>query len=84
MLFEIHATPTAGHSRFTKTYNRVKSSFFGDGMKYKIHTFLEECDVCERNKGEIVKSPYTLQPFLIPFAIWRDVFMDFIVGLPKS
>jgi hypothetical protein len=28
MLFELHATPTAGHSGFTKTYDRVKCSFF--------------------------------------------------------
>jgi hypothetical protein len=28
VLLELHATPTAGHSRFTKTYDRVKHSFF--------------------------------------------------------
>jgi hypothetical protein len=33
VLYELHATPTAGHSRFTKTYDRVKRSFFWDGMK---------------------------------------------------
>jgi hypothetical protein len=43
-----------------------------------------ECDVCQGNKGEIIKSLGTLQPLLIPPAIWRDISMDFIVGLPKS
>jgi hypothetical protein len=33
VLFELHATPIAGHSKFTKTYDRVKRSFFWDGMK---------------------------------------------------
>ena len=33
VLSELHATPTSGHSRFTKTYDRVKHSFFWDGMK---------------------------------------------------
>jgi hypothetical protein len=28
ILFELHATPTVGHSGFTKTYDRVKRSFF--------------------------------------------------------
>ena len=28
VLFELHATPTNGHSRLTKTYDRVKRSFF--------------------------------------------------------
>jgi hypothetical protein len=33
ILSEIHATPIVGHSGFTKTYDRVKRSFFWDGMK---------------------------------------------------
>ena len=28
VLSELHATPTTGHSGFTKTYDRVKRSFF--------------------------------------------------------
>jgi hypothetical protein len=43
-----------------------------------------ECDVCQRNMGEIIRAPGTLQPLLIPPSIWQDISMDFIVGLPKS
>jgi hypothetical protein len=53
-------------------------------MKPNVLNFFLECDVCQCNKGETVKSPGTLQPLLIPPAIWRDISMDFIVGLPKS
>ena len=53
-------------------------------MKQDIRNFVVECDVCQRNKGETVKSPSTLQPLLIPPAIWRDISMYFIVGSPKS
>jgi hypothetical protein len=84
VLSELHATPTMGHSRFTKTYDQVKHYFFWDGMKQDIHKFSTECEVCQRNKGEIVKSPGTLQPLLIPPAIWKDILMEFIIGLPKS
>jgi hypothetical protein len=83
VLFELHVTPTSGHSGFTKTYDRVKHSFFWDGMKQYIHNFVIECDVCQRNKGETVKSLGTLQPLPIPPAIWRDISMDFITSLPK-
>jgi hypothetical protein len=69
---------------FTKTYERVKRSFFWDGMKHDVCTFVAECDVCQCNKGETVKALGTLQPLPIPPAIWRDISMDFIVGLPKS
>jgi hypothetical protein len=45
VLSELHATPTAGHSGFTKTYDRVKCSFFWDGMKQDICKFFTECEV---------------------------------------
>jgi hypothetical protein len=84
VLSELHATPTAGHSEFTKTYGRVKCSFLWDGMKHDILNFVAECDVCQCNKGETVKSLGTLQPLPIPPAIWKDISMDFITALPKS
>jgi hypothetical protein len=43
-----------------------------------------KCDIFQRNKGETVKSLGTLQLLPIPPTIWRDISMDFIVGLPKS
>jgi hypothetical protein len=52
-------------------------------MKQDIRNFVAECEVCQRNKGETVKSLGTLQPLLIPPAIWKDISMDFITGLPK-
>jgi hypothetical protein len=53
-------------------------------MKQDIHTFVVECDTCQRNKREAVNAPGTLQPLLIPPTIWADISVDFIVGLPKS
>jgi hypothetical protein len=53
-------------------------------MKHEIHKFVIECEVCQHNKGETVKSPGTLQPLSIPPSIWKDISMDFITGLPKS
>jgi hypothetical protein len=53
-------------------------------MKQYIHNFVAKFDVCQCNKGETVKSSGTVQPLPIPPAIWRDISMDFIIGLPKS
>jgi hypothetical protein len=39
--------------------------------------------MCQHNKGETVKSSGTLQPLPIPPTIWKDISMDFIIGLPK-
>jgi hypothetical protein len=62
----------------------VKHSFFSDGIKWDVHTFVVECDVCQCNKGETIKALGTLQPLIISPSIWRDISMDFIVGPPKS
>jgi hypothetical protein len=53
-------------------------------MKTNICTFVVECDVCQRNKGETIKPLGKLQSLPIPPTIWRDISMDFIVGLLKS
>jgi hypothetical protein len=40
-----------GFSKPMKGYNVF--FFFWDGMKQDVHTFVDEFDVCECNKGEI-------------------------------
>jgi hypothetical protein len=52
-------------------------------MKQNIRNLVIECDVCQHNKGETVKSLGTLQSLLIPPAIWKDISMEFITGIPK-
>ena len=41
--FELHTSPLGGHSRFLKTYHRVKKEFFWDGLKSDIQKFVTEC-----------------------------------------
>jgi hypothetical protein len=65
VLSELHDTPTTGNSGFTKTYDRVKCYFFWDGMKKDVHTFVEECDVCQRKKGETIKV-LVVEPDYLP------------------
>jgi hypothetical protein len=52
-------------------------------MKHDICTYVVECDTCQCNKEETVKSPYALQLLPIQPTIWMDISMEFIVGLPK-
>jgi hypothetical protein len=52
-------------------------------MKKDILQFVTECEVCQCNKGEMVKSPGVLQPLPILASLWTEISMDFIVGLPK-
>ena len=49
-----------------------------------LNYFLIECETCQRNKGEKIKSLGALQPFPIPTTICKDIPMDYIVGLMKA
>jgi hypothetical protein len=64
---------------------KVSSIFFlWKCIKEEINAFVVECDTYQCNKGEKVKAPSTLQLFPILPNIWKDILMDFIIGLPKS
>jgi len=52
-------------------------------MKKEIQKFVRECQVCQRNKGDIVKYLGLLYPLHILNQIWKKISMYFITGLPK-
>ncbi|TYK14625.1 putative integrase [Cucumis melo var. makuwa] len=53
-------------------------------MKNDIKRYVDQCEVCQRNKYEATKSAGVLQPLPIPDKILEDWTMDFIEGLPKA
>jgi hypothetical protein len=75
--------PQRGTQGSPKHMTESNVHFSWDGMKQDICNFVAECDVCQHNKGKAVKSLGTLQPLLIPPAIWKDISMEFVIGLPK-
>ena len=81
ILLELHTSPLGGHSRFLKTYHRVKKDFFWDGLKSDIQTFVVEYLVFPQKNVETIKTPSLLQPLSIPSHRWEEVSMDFITSL---
>ena len=73
-----------GVLRFYKTYQRIKKELFWEGMKINSKKMVSECQVCQINQGDIVKSLGLFQPLLILNQIWEEISMDLITGLPKS
>ncbi|KAH1034725.1 hypothetical protein GYH30_054917 [Glycine max] len=84
LLEEFHSTPTGGHSGYLRTYRRLAENLYWVGMQKKIRDFVRACDTCQRQKYAATTPGGLLQPLPIPNAIWEDLSLDFITGLPKS
>ncbi|KAD5507781.1 hypothetical protein E3N88_15484 [Mikania micrantha] len=84
LLWEFHTTATRGHSRYYRTYRRLAANLYWSGMTSTVKRFVQECDVCQKCKASTLMPGRLLQPLAIPEAIWEDLSMDFISGLPFS
>ncbi|PNX61565.1 retrotransposon Ty-3/Gypsy protein, partial [Trifolium pratense] len=84
LLAEFHSTPIGGHSGFLRTYRRIAANIYWVGMQKAVRDFVRACDICQRQKYTATTPGGLLQPLPIPNAIWEDLSIDFITGLPKS
>ena len=83
LLQEFHSTPMGGHSGAYRTYRRLAASLYWKGMMSHVIKFMAECSICQRCKYQATSPAGLLQPLPIPTAIWEDISLDFISGLPK-
>ncbi|KAL0545247.1 hypothetical protein IC582_020397 [Cucumis melo] len=84
LLHTFHDSIFGGHSGFLRTYKRMSGELFWKGMKTDVKNYVEQCEICQRNKYEATKPAGVLQPLPIPDRILEDWTMDFIEGLPKA
>jgi len=84
VLQQVHNSHLGGHSRFLKTFHRVKRDFYWPGLREDVKKHVKECDTYQRLKAETCNVVGLLQPLPIPDKSWLDVSMDFVEGLPKS
>jgi hypothetical protein len=72
------------HPGNSKMYQDLKQNFWWTRMKREIAQYVAECDSCQRVKASNLKVAGTLQPLPIPSWKWKDISMDFSVGLPNT
>jgi hypothetical protein len=53
-------------------------------MKRSVAEYVAICDTCQRVKAEHQRPAGLLQPLKIPEWKWKEITMDFIVGLPLT
>ena len=64
-------------------YHDLCHLYWWPNMKQDITKYVSECDTCGRVKADHMHMPGFLQHLPIPVWKWEDIFMDFIVGLPR-
>jgi len=78
-----HDSPLSRHQEFRKTYMAVRECFTWKGLKGDVLRHVQECEACQRNKGELTHPAGLLQPLLILEEKKERISMDFITGLPS-
>lgn len=66
MIQVLYDSSIGGHSEILGTYQRVKKLFYWPKLKEDVLQHVQQCDVCQLNKGENVLSPGLLEPILVP------------------
>ncbi|WVZ76391.1 hypothetical protein U9M48_024368 [Paspalum notatum var. saurae] len=84
ILDEAHTSMFTVHPGNNKMYQDLKQKFWWTRMKREIAKYVSECDICQRVKADHLKPAGMLQPLAVPAWKWKDIHMDFIVGLPRT
>jgi hypothetical protein len=82
ILDESHTSRYSIHPGSTKMYHDLRQQFWWTRMKCEAARYVSECDTCQKDKTDYMKSRGLLQPLSILDWKWDDISMEFIVGLP--
>ena len=84
ILTEAHHSPFALHLDSTKMYQDLKRHYWWRNMKHDVAEFVSKCLSCQQVKAPRQKPAGLLQPLSVPEWKWKNITMDFIVGLPRT
>lgn len=73
-----------GHAREVKTYLRLATNWFWEGMRNDVKRYVQQCQICQQQKKLQQLPAELLQPLAIPDLVWEDISIDFVEGLPLS
>jgi len=79
-----HDSSLAGHFGTYKTIGRVRANFYWPKVDEQITEYVRSCDICQHTKVIRHKKYGLLEAIDVPIRPWTSIFMDSILGLPKS
>ncbi|GJX13304.1 RNA-directed DNA polymerase [Tanacetum coccineum] len=83
IVLEGHASGLAGYFGHDKTLALLCEQFYWPKMERDVNRLLERCRTCHIAKTHSSNAGlYT--PLSVPVALWEDVSLDFVLGLPHT
>ena len=79
-----HDDPLAGHFGIDKTKDLIGRKYYWPSLRKDIEAYVKGCDICLGSKAVRHKPYGDLQSLPTPTHRWKDLSMDFVMGLPIS
>ena len=77
-----HNNPLAGHFSIKKTRKLIARKYYWPMFCYDVEDYVKGCDICLASKA-VQHKPYgDLQSLPFPTHRWKDLLIDFVIGLP--
>jgi hypothetical protein len=82
-LQEAHGGGLMGHFGVKKTEDVLAAHFFWPKMRRDVERYVSRCTTCNKAKSRL--NPHGLyMPLPVPSVHWEDIFIDFVLGLPRT
>ena len=84
LLREVHETPAGGHYGVGKMIGLLKRQYWFPRMHRVLKRYIQNCHTCRRANYSREAYNGILNPLPVPERAWKDISMDYVVGLPTS
>ena len=74
--------PPAGHFGIEKTQELVTRKYYWETLCHDVKVYIRGCNICLVSKAVRHKPYGNLQQLPVPTYCWKDLSMDFVIGLP--
>ena len=84
VLWTLHDSPNGGHQGVTRTWQRVKSSYFRPGLFKIVSKYVSSCEKCQKRKARRKKAAGFLQSLEYPIECFESLCIDITGPLPMT